>query len=140
MRMVFPDLSYNEACLKANLPKLSKRRDTLSQNLFANIVRNKDHNYNCYQSHLPIINLWSFVVTCAHLWLFVVIRGHSCVLLDKIIQIYTKFENFAWPYFPYFTIFRNRMFAALLVLGFKIVISQSIQSSVFTAAAHIPSR
>ena len=41
--MVFPDLSYNEACLKANLPKLSERRDTLSQNLFANIVRNKDH-------------------------------------------------------------------------------------------------
>ena len=68
----------------------------------------------CYQSHLPIINLWSFVVTCAHLWFFVVIRGrswsfvvirghswsfvvtrghswslvvirgHSCVLLDKI--------------------------------------------------------
>ena len=112
--MVFPDLSYNEACLKANLPKLSKRRDTLSQNLFANIVRNKDHNYNCYKSYLPIINLWSFVVTCAHLWLsvdvrshswsfvvtrghswsfvvtrghswsFVVTRGHSCVLLDKI--------------------------------------------------------
>ena len=41
--MVFQDLSYNEACLKANLPKLSERRDTLSQNLFANIVRNKDH-------------------------------------------------------------------------------------------------
>ena len=43
MRMVFPDLSYNEACLKANLPKLSERRDTLSQSLFANIVRNNDH-------------------------------------------------------------------------------------------------
>ena len=41
--MVFPDLSYNKACLKANLPKLSERGDTLSQNLFANIVRNKDH-------------------------------------------------------------------------------------------------
>ena len=41
--MVFPDLPYNEACLKANLPKLSGRRDMLSQNLFDNIARNKDH-------------------------------------------------------------------------------------------------
>ena len=36
-------LSYNEACLKANLPKLSEGRDMLSQNLFDNITRNKDH-------------------------------------------------------------------------------------------------
>ena len=43
MRMVFPDLPYNEACLKANLPKLSKRRNMLSQNLFDNIAKNKDH-------------------------------------------------------------------------------------------------
>ena len=43
MRVVFPDLPYNEACLKANLPKLSERRDMLSQNLFDNIARNKDH-------------------------------------------------------------------------------------------------
>ena len=44
MRMVFPDLPYNEACLKANLPKLSERCDMrLSQNLFDNIARNKDH-------------------------------------------------------------------------------------------------
>ena len=43
MRMVFPDLPYNEACLKANLPTLSERRDMLSQNLFDNIARNKDH-------------------------------------------------------------------------------------------------
>ena len=40
--MVFPDLPYNEACLKANLPKLSERRDMLSQNLFDNIARHKD--------------------------------------------------------------------------------------------------
>ena len=33
----------NEACLKANLPKQSKRRGTLSQDLFANIVTDKDH-------------------------------------------------------------------------------------------------
>ena len=37
------DLSYNEACQKANLPKLSERRDILSQNLFTYIVRNESH-------------------------------------------------------------------------------------------------
>ena len=41
--MVFPDLPYNEAFLKANLPKLSERRDMLSQNPFDNIARSKDH-------------------------------------------------------------------------------------------------
>ena len=41
--MVFPHLPYNEACMKANLPKLSERRDMLAQNLFNNIARNKDH-------------------------------------------------------------------------------------------------
>ena len=41
--MVFPDVPYNEAYLKENLPKLSKRRHMLSKNLFDNIARNKDH-------------------------------------------------------------------------------------------------
>ena len=37
-------LITKRAALEANLPKLSKiRDDTLSQNLFANIVTNKDH-------------------------------------------------------------------------------------------------
>ena len=43
MRKVFLDLSDNEARQKANLSKLSERRDILSQNLFTNIVRNESH-------------------------------------------------------------------------------------------------
>ena len=52
--MVFPDFPYNEACLKANLPKLSERRDMLSQNLFDNFTRN---NNKCNREKISNIGM-----------------------------------------------------------------------------------
>ena len=43
MRVIFPSLSYCEAIGKAEIPTLSERRESLSIELFKDIVSNEHH-------------------------------------------------------------------------------------------------
>lgn len=43
MRIVFPDLKYREALVKAGILTISSRREILSAQLFNDIINDKDH-------------------------------------------------------------------------------------------------
>ena len=43
MHIIYPDLSYADAIVKADLPSLVNRRDSLCSKLFDSIVNNNSH-------------------------------------------------------------------------------------------------
>ena len=46
MHVIFPDISYNTALVKAGLTTLLVRRDSFSRKLFSEIVNNSGHKLN----------------------------------------------------------------------------------------------